>query len=151
MTLFVSLERGGSIGPLWHATGTNGDAAGARSSKSMINGTTGDTDHHLPDEAEKLSESTANPSNLNHGNSGHHRSTLICSVAADATGAPLTMPEDLSQRPGSRRQEESVSHTILEYVNNIARISMQRKNDYVHSIDEWMQKKLSEESTRGSR
>ncbi|VDO62530.1 unnamed protein product [Heligmosomoides polygyrus] len=33
-------ERGGSIGPLWHATGTNGDAAGARSSKSMINGTT---------------------------------------------------------------------------------------------------------------
>ncbi|VDO87896.1 unnamed protein product [Heligmosomoides polygyrus] len=36
MTLFVSLERGGSIG---HATGTNGDAAGARSSKSMINGT----------------------------------------------------------------------------------------------------------------
>ncbi|VDO97925.1 unnamed protein product [Heligmosomoides polygyrus] len=42
MTLFVSLERGGSIGPLWHATGTNGDAAGARSSKSMINGTTGD-------------------------------------------------------------------------------------------------------------
>ncbi|VDP23485.1 unnamed protein product [Heligmosomoides polygyrus] len=42
MTLFVSLEREGSIGPLWHATGTNGDAAGARSSKSMINGTTGD-------------------------------------------------------------------------------------------------------------
>ncbi|VDO68990.1 unnamed protein product [Heligmosomoides polygyrus] len=38
MTLFVSLERGGSIGPLWHATGTNGDAAGTRSS-----GTTGDT------------------------------------------------------------------------------------------------------------
>ncbi|VDP38902.1 unnamed protein product [Heligmosomoides polygyrus] len=36
MTLFVSLERGGSIGPLWHATGTNGDAAGARSSKPMI-------------------------------------------------------------------------------------------------------------------
>ncbi|VDP16932.1 unnamed protein product [Heligmosomoides polygyrus] len=33
-------RRGGSIGPLWHATGTNGDAAGARSSKSMINGTT---------------------------------------------------------------------------------------------------------------
>ncbi|VDO69294.1 unnamed protein product [Heligmosomoides polygyrus] len=43
MTLFVSLERGGSIGALWHATGTNGDAAGARSSKSMINGSTGDT------------------------------------------------------------------------------------------------------------
>ncbi|VDO69746.1 unnamed protein product [Heligmosomoides polygyrus] len=42
MTLFVSLERGGAIGALWHATGTNGDAAGARSSKSMINGTTGD-------------------------------------------------------------------------------------------------------------
>ncbi|VDO84082.1 unnamed protein product [Heligmosomoides polygyrus] len=42
MTLFVSLEGVGSIGPLWHATGTNGDAAGARSSKSMINGTTGD-------------------------------------------------------------------------------------------------------------
>ncbi|VDP53684.1 unnamed protein product [Heligmosomoides polygyrus] len=42
MTLFVSLERGGSIGSLWHATGTDGDAAGARSSKSMINGTTGD-------------------------------------------------------------------------------------------------------------
>ncbi|VDO94689.1 unnamed protein product [Heligmosomoides polygyrus] len=36
-------ERGGSIGPLWHATGTNGDAAGARSSKSMINGTTWST------------------------------------------------------------------------------------------------------------
>ncbi|VDO85836.1 unnamed protein product [Heligmosomoides polygyrus] len=43
MTLFVSLERGGSIGPLWHATGTNGDAAGARLNKSTINGTTGDT------------------------------------------------------------------------------------------------------------
>ncbi|VDP53861.1 unnamed protein product [Heligmosomoides polygyrus] len=43
MTLFVSLERGGSIGPLWHATGTNGDAAGTHSSNSMINGTTGDT------------------------------------------------------------------------------------------------------------
>ncbi|VDO96038.1 unnamed protein product [Heligmosomoides polygyrus] len=43
MTLFVPLERGGSIEPLWHATGTNGDAAGARSSKSMINGTTDDT------------------------------------------------------------------------------------------------------------
>ncbi|VDP04361.1 unnamed protein product [Heligmosomoides polygyrus] len=43
MTLFVSLERGGSIGPLCHSIGTNGDAAGARSSKSMINGTTGDT------------------------------------------------------------------------------------------------------------
>ncbi|VDP59259.1 unnamed protein product [Heligmosomoides polygyrus] len=43
MMLFVSLERGGSIGDLWHATGANGDAAGARSSKSMINGTTGDT------------------------------------------------------------------------------------------------------------
>ncbi|VDO86679.1 unnamed protein product [Heligmosomoides polygyrus] len=40
MTLF---ERGGSIGALWHARGTNGDAAGARSSNSMINGTTGDT------------------------------------------------------------------------------------------------------------
>ncbi|VDP21255.1 unnamed protein product [Heligmosomoides polygyrus] len=43
MTLFVSLERGGSIGALWHVARTNGDAAGARSSKSMINGTTGDT------------------------------------------------------------------------------------------------------------
>ncbi|VDP56121.1 unnamed protein product [Heligmosomoides polygyrus] len=43
VSLFVSLERGVSIEPLWHATGTNGDAAGARSSKSMINGTTGDT------------------------------------------------------------------------------------------------------------
>ncbi|VDO99889.1 unnamed protein product [Heligmosomoides polygyrus] len=43
MTLFVSLERGGSIGPLWQATGTNGDADGDRSSKSMTNGTTADT------------------------------------------------------------------------------------------------------------
>ncbi|VDP58284.1 unnamed protein product [Heligmosomoides polygyrus] len=40
MTLFVSVERGGSIGPLWHTKGTNGDAAGAHLSKSMINGTT---------------------------------------------------------------------------------------------------------------
>ncbi|VDO74647.1 unnamed protein product [Heligmosomoides polygyrus] len=33
-SLFVSLERGGSIGALWHATGTNGDAAGpARESR----------------------------------------------------------------------------------------------------------------------
>ncbi|VDP29720.1 unnamed protein product [Heligmosomoides polygyrus] len=38
----MSLERGGFIGALWHATGTNGDPAGARSSKSTINGTTGD-------------------------------------------------------------------------------------------------------------
>ncbi|VDP02701.1 unnamed protein product [Heligmosomoides polygyrus] len=43
MTLFVSLERGGSIGPLWHTTGTNGDAAGTRSSKSITNGTTDET------------------------------------------------------------------------------------------------------------
>ncbi|VDP18351.1 unnamed protein product [Heligmosomoides polygyrus] len=43
MTLFVSLKRGGTIEVFWHATGTNGGAAGARSSKSMINGTTGDT------------------------------------------------------------------------------------------------------------
>ncbi|VDP17735.1 unnamed protein product [Heligmosomoides polygyrus] len=43
MKIYVSLERGGSTGALWHATGTNGDTAGARSSRSMINGTTGDT------------------------------------------------------------------------------------------------------------
>ncbi|VDP24502.1 unnamed protein product [Heligmosomoides polygyrus] len=44
MTLLVSVERGGSIGALWHATRTNGGVAGARSSRSMINGTTEDTD-----------------------------------------------------------------------------------------------------------
>uniref|UniRef100_A0A7I4YVS2 Reverse transcriptase domain-containing protein n=1 Tax=Haemonchus contortus TaxID=6289 RepID=A0A7I4YVS2_HAECO len=38
---FVSLER--FIGPLWLVTGTNGDVTGARSRKSTINGTTGDT------------------------------------------------------------------------------------------------------------
>ncbi|VDP09013.1 unnamed protein product [Heligmosomoides polygyrus] len=43
MTLFVHLERGGSIGALLHATVTNGDAAGACSSKSMINETAPDT------------------------------------------------------------------------------------------------------------
>ncbi|VDP17167.1 unnamed protein product [Heligmosomoides polygyrus] len=53
MTLFVSLERGGSIGALRHATGTNGDAAGARSSKSMINGTTGDTGNMSNDQVQQ--------------------------------------------------------------------------------------------------
>ncbi|VDO97919.1 unnamed protein product [Heligmosomoides polygyrus] len=42
MTFFASLERAGSIGSFWHATETNGDVAGARSSHSMINATTGD-------------------------------------------------------------------------------------------------------------
>lgn len=37
MTLFVLFERGGPIGVLWHATGTNEDAAGARSGNSMTN------------------------------------------------------------------------------------------------------------------
>ncbi|VDO74397.1 unnamed protein product [Heligmosomoides polygyrus] len=41
MTMFVFLERGGSIGALWHATWTNADAAGARSSNSMTNGAKG--------------------------------------------------------------------------------------------------------------
>ncbi|VDO69989.1 unnamed protein product [Heligmosomoides polygyrus] len=53
MTLFVFLGRGVPIGALWHATGTNGDAAGARSRKSMINGATGgdtgDTQTVVPD------------------------------------------------------------------------------------------------------
>ncbi|VDO69306.1 unnamed protein product [Heligmosomoides polygyrus] len=39
----LSLEQGGSIGALWHATGANGHAEGARSSKSIISGTTGNT------------------------------------------------------------------------------------------------------------
>ncbi|VDP46740.1 unnamed protein product [Heligmosomoides polygyrus] len=60
MTLFVSLERGGSIGALWHATGTNGDAAGSRSSKSMINGTTGDTERWREDSSE-VSSALARP------------------------------------------------------------------------------------------
>lgn len=40
---FVSLKQGESIGALCHAMGTKEDAAGARSSGSMINGATGDT------------------------------------------------------------------------------------------------------------
>ncbi|VDO90512.1 unnamed protein product [Heligmosomoides polygyrus] len=44
MAHFVSLERGGPIGAIWHATGTNGNAAGARSNNSMINATTNDAD-----------------------------------------------------------------------------------------------------------
>ncbi|VDO98971.1 unnamed protein product [Heligmosomoides polygyrus] len=43
VTPFVTLERGGSTGALWHATGTTGDAAGVRSSSSMIIRTTGRT------------------------------------------------------------------------------------------------------------
>nr|CDJ95090.1 unnamed protein product [Haemonchus contortus] len=41
MLILVSLER--FIGPLWLVKGTNGDVTGARSRKSTINGTTGDT------------------------------------------------------------------------------------------------------------
>ncbi|XGW11544.1 hypothetical protein V3C99_012768 [Haemonchus contortus] len=37
MLILVSLER--FIGPLWLATGTNGDVTGARSRKSTIKGT----------------------------------------------------------------------------------------------------------------
>lgn len=48
MALFVSLEPGGSIGVLWHATGTNGDAACAHSTNSMINGKAGDTGDASP-------------------------------------------------------------------------------------------------------
>lgn len=33
---------GGSIGALWHETGSNGDASDAHSCNSMVNGTTGD-------------------------------------------------------------------------------------------------------------
>ncbi|VDL84384.1 unnamed protein product [Nippostrongylus brasiliensis] len=40
---FVFLERTGPTGLPWNATGTNGDITGARSSKSKINRTTGDT------------------------------------------------------------------------------------------------------------
>ncbi|XGW22743.1 hypothetical protein V3C99_005176 [Haemonchus contortus] len=39
----VSLERARFTGLLWLATGTNGDVTGARSRKSTINGSTGDT------------------------------------------------------------------------------------------------------------
>ncbi|VDO66814.1 unnamed protein product [Heligmosomoides polygyrus] len=137
-------------------------------------------DHPLQDEVQRLSESPVDPSkNLHRDDSGQQASTLICTVTADATllpritvtdetkdclgeaaqsssSFPLTsatseLPEDLSQRPGSTRQEECAPNTLFEYVNNIARISMERKNDYVHSIDEWMQKKLSEGCTPGSR
>lgn len=40
---FVSLEGAESIVALWYATGTDGDVAGASSSKWMICGATGDT------------------------------------------------------------------------------------------------------------
>nr|CDJ85079.1 Protease inhibitor I8 domain containing protein [Haemonchus contortus] len=43
MLNLVSLKRERFTGPLWLVTGTNGDVTGARSRKSMINGTTGDT------------------------------------------------------------------------------------------------------------
>nr|CDJ97133.1 endonuclease-reverse transcriptase HmRTE-e01 [Haemonchus contortus] len=43
MLHLVSLKRERFTGPLWLVTGTNGDVTGARSRKSMINGTTGDT------------------------------------------------------------------------------------------------------------
>ncbi|VDP56974.1 unnamed protein product [Heligmosomoides polygyrus] len=42
MTLFVSLERKGSIGAPWHAAWMHGEAAGVRLNNSMINGTTDD-------------------------------------------------------------------------------------------------------------
>uniref|UniRef100_W6NPV8 Transcription factor E2F dimerisation partner (TDP) domain containing protein n=1 Tax=Haemonchus contortus TaxID=6289 RepID=W6NPV8_HAECO len=41
MLNLVSLKRERFTGPLWLVTGTNGDVTGARSRKSMINGTTG--------------------------------------------------------------------------------------------------------------
>uniref|UniRef100_A0A7I4YDY5 Uncharacterized protein n=1 Tax=Haemonchus contortus TaxID=6289 RepID=A0A7I4YDY5_HAECO len=43
MLCLVSLKRVRSTGPLGLATGASGDVTGARSSKSMINGTTGGT------------------------------------------------------------------------------------------------------------